>query len=1089
MRILATILLFLYTSIQALAFSDQFVRRDNLSSLDNSTVYSMSQDSTKAIWISCSAGLMRYNGNSIRQVYEVLPMQEISYDGGRSLWALSYKGLICVDVLSLKTKTISSAGRQLDFSKSKIRATSSSPLLFSGSDIWTVKADTLAHLLTLPSLTTIDYVDFDRQGNLYAATDNKLWRITESTATPVIQLPSNLSAFHFDSHNNLWVGFMHGALFKYDDEFNLVATYELQASNVRTFCEDHQGSVWVGSASSLHCISPEGICASAPESSPMSQPVTSLLYDHSGNLWVGTFYSGVYLSVGENIPFRNLVTPPSLRNVRCASPIGEGKVAVLTDGNGAWIYSRDGTFRKIPGSDAYKFICSCPAAGDNSIYAGLYRGGIVKVSEHSVTPVLLNSADGQLQDISVNALLRHGNKLFAATDNGLYTFEFPNAGNYLKGKKLEGINKQILALEVDEDDHLWACGRGLYILDSWGNPYEVDGGFYPALSCSGNEVWASEFGKGMCLVHAGGTRRFDDRNAGILDNYISFIHPFPGGLFLLGTRTGLSLFNPTIETSLNYSSGNGLSISSARSGCAISLDEDHCLVFGSDGAAVLYVRDIPRMTSKPSLTLDIIEAVGANAVFRPMLSRKPLRLSHSQNNLLLEFTDFDYSGVLSRNYEYSIGGGRVEWVPFNPSEPLSMIGLRPGNYSIMTRPAGASNIVSSFSFRILRPWYSSVFALILYSLAVIAMAVYFVYILYSRLLLRQRLKDKETENEERARLFIGLSHELRTPLSSVIGQLSLFFKRYGASLQGNALLRQSYKGALEMNRIVSRFLEVENSLEDEVDDLPVFDRAEMYPLGHGEYTMLVADDNADMRALLQNIFSGEYKLLVAENGREACEIARRQQPDIIVSDVMMPEMDGLTLCATLRRDYETRHIPIVLITAHASERHNLEGLELGADDYIAKPFSVELLRARCRALILNRKALAEHMYMKSGADIPSSESKRDKFLNAAIGAVERNLSSPQLSVALLCREMNMSKTSLTQRLEENAGMSPREFIEDVRLRHAARMIQDGEKRLADIADQLNFSSPKYFSIRFRKKFGVSPRDYSRNGKVARPVSE
>ena len=1065
-----------------LAFSGNFARRENLSSLDNATVYSIVQDTTKALWISCSAGLMRYNGNSIRQVYDVLPMQEMSYDGGSKLWALSNEGLVCVDILSLNVSTVTRISRPVDFARSKICADLYSTLLFSGSEIWRVQADSLSHLLTLPSSDNIDYAGYDRFGRLFVASGGVLWQINNNTPYPVRDLPSDVSALYFDSNNNLWVGFMHGDILEYDGSFNQIASYKLQASNVRTFCDDRQGNIWAGSAASLHRISPDGHCTSASESSPVAQPVTTLLCDISGNIWVGTFYSGVYMSVFGISPFDNLVTPPGFRNVRCASSIGDGKVAVFTDGNGAWIYNRDGSFSKVPGSDGYKFINSYSVAGDHTVLAGLYKGGLVRVSENSVSPVVLRTSGGYLQNLSANAIIGYDGELFVAADDGLYAFESSINPNVLDGHRVEGLDNQVLALGIDSDDNLWACGRGLYVLNSKEVPYKVANGFYPAVSCSDGGICASEFGKGICVVLAGGIRKFTDRNAGILDNYVSFIHPLPQGRFLLGTRTGISLFDTSVWRSLNYNGENGLSISSARSGSAISLDDGHCLVFGSDGAVVLRVADIPDVAGLQPLNLDIVEVIGTDMLFRPVFSRRPLRLNYRQNNLFLEFANYDYSGICSRSYEYRIGEGSGEWVPFNPSDPLPMIGLRPGNYSIMMRPSGANENVSSFSFRIMRPWYSSILALILYVLVITLLSLYFIYVLYSRLLLRQRLKYKEAESEERTRLFIKLSHELRTPLTSVIGQLSLFFKRYGVSLQGNAILRQSYRGALEMNRIVSSFLEVENSLEDEVDDLPAFDRVEMYPVGKGEYTMLIADDNADMRALLQNIFSDEYKLLVAKNGLEACEIARKQQPDIIISDVMMPEMDGLTLCATLRKDFETRHIPIVLITAHASEKHNLEGLELGADDYIAKPFSVELLQARCRALILNRKALAEHMYLNSGAEMQSSSRRRDdKFLNAAIGAVERNLTSPQLNVALLCREMNMSKTSLTLRLEESSGMSPRDFIEDVRLRHAARMLRDGEIRLADIADQLNFSSPKYFSIRFRKKFGISPREYAHGG--------
>lgn len=1087
MRRFFTILLCLFASLPALSFSDKFVRVNNLTSLDNATVYSAVQDSTKAIWISCSAGLMRYNGSSIREVYEVLPMQKLSYDDGDKIWALSYNGLICVDIFSFKTTVINKGATSVDFSRSKVFATTSGTMLFHGRDIWSVQADTLSLLMTLPTSGDIEYADDDSRGRLYVASGKMLWRIAEGRSYPVMTLPSGISSFYFDSSGYFWVGFMHGGISKYDSHFNLLATYQLQATNVRTFCEDKDGSLWAGSAASLHCLSPQGVWQSAEAPSEMAQPVTSLLKDAAGNMWVGTFYSGVYMASGYNVPFENLQVPASLRKVRCASPLRDGEVVVLTDGNGAWIYDKDGAFRKVRGSGDYKFISSLHMDGEDAVYAGLYRGGIVKVSRDAVTPVVLTSAEEPLSYLSANDMLLHSGKLYVATDEGLYAFE--PSGKAWVGSLVEGIDSQMLSLGADEQNRLWVCGRGLYVLEAGEAPHKVSDGFYPAISCSQQGVWASEFGKGVCRIHASGISRFDDRNAGILNNSISFIQPLPGQRFLLGTRSGLTILDYERMLSLNYNNKNGISISSARSGCAISLDGGNYLVFGTDGAAVFRVQDIPQMSSLPPLKLDIIEEVGEQAVFRPMSLKKPLRLHYNQNNLVLEFSNFDYSDVYARNYDYTLSGLNGEWRPFNHSVSLSMIDLKPGNYKIMTRPNMSDANVSSFSFRVLRPWYSSVLALILYSITATTLVLYFIYNLYGRLLLRQQLRDKETENEERTKLFIKLSHELRTPLTSVIGQLSLFFKRYGTELPGNALLRQSYRGALEMNQIVSNFLEVENALEDEVDDLPAFDRSLMYPAGQGEYTMLVADDNSEMRILLQDIFSEEYKLLIAKNGREAYEIARKNQPDIIVSDVMMPEMDGLTLCATLRKDYETRHIPIVLITAHASERHNLEGLSLGADDYIAKPFSVELLRARCRSLILNRKAIAEHMYMNGGAVIPTNEGKENKFINAAIGAVERNITSSQLNVALLCQEMNMSKTTLTLRLNESTGMSPRDFIEDVRLRHAARMIRDGEVRPADIAAQLNFSSPKYFSIRFRKKFGVSPRDYAKGEATTTPSQE
>ena len=222
--------------------------------------------------------------------------------------------------------------------------------------------------------------------------------------------------------------------------------------------------------------------------------------------------------------------------------------------------------------------------------------------------------------------------------------------------------------------------------------------------------------------------------------------------------------------------------------------------------------------------------------------------------------------------------------------------------------------------------------------------------------------------------------------------------------------------------------------------------------------------------MLEDIFSEEYTLLLAKDGKTAYNMAIKSQPDLIISDIMMPEMDGLALCSALRAEYATRHIPIILLTAHAAERNLIEGLNAGADDYVAKPFSVEILRAKCHSLIRTREALKERI-------TPAPKSKPAPFLNAAISSVERHLYDKDLNVGTLCRELNVSKTTLNRRLGDLAGMSPRDFIEDIKLKYAATMLLKENSRVSEISDRLNFSSQKYFTQRFKKKFGETPSTY------------
>lgn len=246
------------------------------------------------------------------------------------------------------------------------------------------------------------------------------------------------------------------------------------------------------------------------------------------------------------------------------------------------------------------------------------------------------------------------------------------------------------------------------------------------------------------------------------------------------------------------------------------------------------------------------------------------------------------------------------------------------------------------------------------------------------------------------------------------------------------------------------------------------------------YTMLIVEDDKDMQSMLVAIFEQKYKILTADNGSDGLKIARDRQPDIIISDVMMPVMDGLTFCASLRKDFEICHIPIILLTAHTSVVSTINGMDKGADDFVTKPFNIEVLEARCANLLENRKLLRQKFekdftgvseLVRTGADT--------KFISSVISVIEDNLFTQDLSVNLLCEQLHMSRTLLDRKIQGIAGCTPREFIENIRLKQAARLLKDSEMNVSQIAYELGYSSPKYFAIRFRKMFGVSPSEYKK----------
>ena len=245
------------------------------------------------------------------------------------------------------------------------------------------------------------------------------------------------------------------------------------------------------------------------------------------------------------------------------------------------------------------------------------------------------------------------------------------------------------------------------------------------------------------------------------------------------------------------------------------------------------------------------------------------------------------------------------------------------------------------------------------------------------------------------------------------------------------------------------------------------------------YKMLIVEDDDDMREMISSIFHNSYEVRTASDGSEGFSIAKSWQPDIIISDVMMPVMNGLSLCAKLREEFETCHIPVILLTAHYSVRTSLNGMDAGADAYIAKPFNIDMLAAKCRSLLENRELLrAKFCRSFTGIETLAKSDRDADLLAAAIEVIEANIQDQQLSVSTLCSELNMGRTILAEKIKGLTGMPPREFIESIKMKHAAQLIKEGNMRVSEVAYHLGFNDPKYFTIRFKKQFGVSPSQYA-----------
>lgn len=242
--------------------------------------------------------------------------------------------------------------------------------------------------------------------------------------------------------------------------------------------------------------------------------------------------------------------------------------------------------------------------------------------------------------------------------------------------------------------------------------------------------------------------------------------------------------------------------------------------------------------------------------------------------------------------------------------------------------------------------------------------------------------------------------------------------------------------------------------------------------------ILVVEDNPDMLAFIRKQLTTEYSVLTAMNGIEALAVLDNHYVNLVVSDVMMPQMDGFELCKTIKSDLSYSHIPVVLLTAKTNIQSKIEGLELGADAYIEKPFSVEYLLANISSLIHNREKLRQ-TFAKSpfvAANTMALTKADEEFIWKLNDIIQANLHNPEFSMEDMADALKMSRSSFYRKIKGVLDLSPNEYLRLERLKQAAQLLKEGKSRVNEICYTVGFNSPSYFSKCFLKQFGVLPKD-------------
>jgi DNA-binding response OmpR family regulator len=279
----------------------------------------------------------------------------------------------------------------------------------------------------------------------------------------------------------------------------------------------------------------------------------------------------------------------------------------------------------------------------------------------------------------------------------------------------------------------------------------------------------------------------------------------------------------------------------------------------------------------------------------------------------------------------------------------------------------------------------------------------------------------------------------------------------------------------------SRSKELHKKHFDEPEDtyMDVEAANKMEGLDDSRPVVLIVEDNADIINYIARNLTEDYQVMTATNGEKGLQMATENIPDLVISDVMMPVMDGVEMSRHIKTDERTNHIPVIILTAKADKDSKLKGLETGVDDYLIKPFDPEELRFRVKNLLEQRELLREKFRKEFSLnpDFQEVSSPSDDFTKKIFDLLDQHIEDPEYSVEQLSGELNLSRSQVFRKLTAVTGYPPNELLRNLRLKKAAFLFHSGHKNIAQVMYQVGFNNPSYFAKCFHKLYGLNPSQY------------
>lgn len=944
---------------------------------------------------------------------------------------------------------------------------------------------------------------------------------------PSERTTSSSPFIHEDGQGTIWTVPNGGTFCYYDEASHRLIPYPLHNGEMSLTCiplikrhySDSQHNLWITGERNLTYLN---FRSRRVQRVPVvdNQEVRAVYADRQGNIWAGD-HEGVLAVYDRWGKLKGYMSPSGSLQSR-PSAFAESVYSITQDSRGRmWIGSKmDGLFcidngrvRHFTRNGKDKWSLNCDSVYDimedanHRIWIATYGGGVNLLEEKAggvrfinINNIFSGKYPRKTYPMMVRRLTRTcQGVIIAATNGGLITFaeNFKRAGDirfytttHRRGDKSSLTSNTVLQALVTR--------KGIVYVNIMGGGVQeiVDKNLlHDNLTLKDVDAVTTEEGLVQAMV--------EDK-----DGYIWLVR-----------ESTIDKYDARQNHLYTFSSndlGYNVELSEAKPVYNI---VDGRILMACNGSFISFApRDLVKSSFVPKIAFISVQFQGETEA-ESLLNIPELDVPSGKRSLTIYFSALDYSDNRLIRYAYKLDGSDDKWNYVGTERSASFNRLPYGHLKLLVRSTNADGVWQN-NTRVLNiyahpTFWESWMGWLLYIITG-GIIVFIVMYIYAQ---RQRIKMQDELSEMRSTFFTNIGHKLRTPLTLIGGPVTEVLNGEKLSGKGHELLEMVKRNSENMLGLVNSMLNYENNPDNYlVDDSHIINGASpASPSSEGEVSapsgenlsikLLVVEDNRDLRQFLFSILSSDYSVLTAENGQVGLEKARKEMPDFIISDVMMPVMDGLTMVHELKQDKNTSHIPIIILSAKASMKDRLQGLREGIDDYITKPFSATYLKERVANIITRRKSLQQEVLSQLSnqtdqANQTDQTNLTDKSLsNRANQSQEFRLKSPEiidedkvmmeklmafleehiddssLKMEDMAQAVNLGRTVFYGKMKSIVGMAPIEFVRHVRLQRAEELVAKSKENFSQIAYAVGFADPKYFSKCFKKETGMSPSEY------------